>query len=425
MADEESTEKSSGSKAKLIQERRLKNIFARPRYAEPRHPIFSSPFARHISMKAFGPKKPRWYQSLTTAQLYLFKDIMNYVEVGRENFFRFNDFLGALQDFDPSITRSEVLDVIDNMEMNEFEELDFGKFLFLLAYRDQESRDYPENVEEKLSSKHVTPRQSLILSAIAYFVLIASPEEIERYYFQNTRRKATVLHHHLEATRLEGLTERQMEVKQRNAAKHLGPLFYLTGSPYALPVPFVPRFKKSKLFKELQKRRDTYPRSALPYAKRPIARPITPLKFRRELGQKAAFESKVDEMASLMNHGRIPLPQMRFPAEKLKQMRAGGYTVELKDYIMEKADEALKRFRRSLKETAVVYAKQNMKPMLREGFPTKYERDKFIEVYQRYLPIKVSDVKNCSLWVRPAGYRVSHDGKPLYPDKFAFGSKIP
>lgn len=68
---------------------------------------------------------------------------MNYVEVGRENYFRFNDFLDALQDFDPSITRSEVLDVIDNMEMNEFEELDFGKFLFLLAYKDQTSEDYP------------------------------------------------------------------------------------------------------------------------------------------------------------------------------------------------------------------------------------------------------------------------------------------
>ncbi|XP_055942989.1 uncharacterized protein LOC129972762 [Argiope bruennichi] len=275
MADEETVESpsrsrknlptSSSSTSKLVQEKRLKHIFARPRYGEPRHPIFSSPYARHISMRAFGPKKPRWYQSLTTAQLYLFRDIMNYVEVGRENYFRFNDFLEALQDLDPTITRSEVLAVIDKMEENEFEELDFGKFLFLLAYGDQDAENYPDDNEEKSPIKHVTVRQSLILSAIAYFVLIASPEEIERYYFQNTRRKATVLHHHMEATRLEGLSERQMEVKQLNAAKHLGPLYYLTGSPYALPVPFIPRFKKSKLYRELQRRKDTYPRSAHRY----------------------------------------------------------------------------------------------------------------------------------------------------------------
>ncbi|XP_055945867.1 uncharacterized protein LOC129976338 [Argiope bruennichi] len=130
-------------------------------------------------------------------------------------------------------------------------------------------------------------------------------------------------------------------------------------------------------------------------------------------------------MASKLNYGRIPLPEIRLPAEKLKQMRAKGYTVEVKDLIMEKADEALKKFRKCLKETAVVYAKRNMKPMLKDGFPTKYERDKFIEIYQRYLPIKLSDVKNYSLWVRPAGYPRARDGKPLYPDKFAFGSKIP
>ncbi|GFS75722.1 uncharacterized protein NPIL_67121 [Nephila pilipes] len=208
---------------------------------------------------AFGPKKPKWFKSLTTAQLYLFKDIMNYVEVGRENYFRFDDFLDALHDFDSTMTRSEVLNVIDNMNMNEFEELDFGKFLFLLAYRDQTSADYPDNIEENLSSKPVTPRQSLILSAIAYFVLIASPEEIARYYFQNTRRKATVLHHHMESTRLCGLTERQMEIKQQNGVRHLGPLYQLTGSPYALPVPFIPRFTRGKLYQEWMKR-PSYPK---------------------------------------------------------------------------------------------------------------------------------------------------------------------
>ncbi|PRD38278.1 UNVERIFIED_CONTAM: hypothetical protein NCL1_03939 [Trichonephila clavipes] len=46
------------------------------------------------------------------------------------------------------------------------------------------------------------------------------------------------------------------------------------------------------------------------------------------------------------------------------------------------------------------------------------------DIYQRYLPIKVSDMKNYSLWVRPAGYGVSYKGRPLYPDKFAFGRKI-
>lgn len=41
------------------------------------------------------------------------------------------------------------------------------------------------------------------------------------------------------------------------------------------------------------------------------------------------------------------------------------------------------------------------------------------------MPLELTDVKNFSLWVKPAGYGLKHDGKPLYPDKFAFGSKIP
>ncbi|GFY64158.1 uncharacterized protein TNIN_73801, partial [Trichonephila inaurata madagascariensis] len=345
----------------------------------PRHPIFSSPFARHISAMAFGPKKPKWYKMMTTAQLYLFKDIMNHVEVGRENYFRFNDFLESLQDFDPTTTRAEVLDVIDNMDMNEFEELDFGKFLFLLAYRDQSAEDYPDNIEERLSSKTVTPRQSLILSAIAFFVLIASPAEIQRYYFANTRRKATVLHHHMEAQKLCGLTERQMEVKQHNAARHLGPLYQLTGSPYALPVPFIPRFKQGQVYKEWKKRA-RYPTPILPFSKRPIARPIIPFKIRRELGEKITYDSELDELASKMKHGKIPLPLIRFPAAKLREMRETGYSVELKDYIMERAAFSLQKFKDKIKDAAVVYARKNIKPMLSEGFPTKHERDTFIEV---------------------------------------------
>ncbi|GFW25802.1 uncharacterized protein TNCV_1310621 [Trichonephila clavipes] len=214
-----------------------------------------------------------------------------------------------------------------------------------------------------------------------------------------------------------------MEVKQHNAARHLGPLYQLTGSPYALPVPFIPRFKQGQVYKEWKKRA-RYPTPILPFSKRPIARPIIPFKICRELGEKITYDSELDELASKMKHGKIPLPLLRFPAAKLMEMRETGYSVELKDYIMEKAAFSLKKFKDKIKDAAVVYARRNIKPMLREGFPTKHERDTFIEIYQRYLPIKVSDMKNYSLWVRPAGYGVSYKGRPLYPDKFAFGRKI-
>ncbi|GFS75725.1 uncharacterized protein NPIL_67131 [Nephila pilipes] len=74
----------------------------------------------------------------------------------------------------------------------------------------------------------------------------------------------------------------------------------------------------------------------LQLSKRPIARPIIPFKIRRELGEKITYDSELDELASKMKHGKIPLPKLRFPAEKLKQLREGGYTVELRDYIIEK-----------------------------------------------------------------------------------------
>lgn len=38
-----------------------------------------------------------------------------------------------------------------------------------------------------------------------------------------------------------GLTEKQMEEKQKTVQKHLPKLYAATGSPYALPVPFIPK----------------------------------------------------------------------------------------------------------------------------------------------------------------------------------------
>lgn len=62
--------------------------------------------------------------------------MVNFIEIGRQGIFYFDGFMEALQDLHPSITRAEVLDILENMEKNEFDELDFGKFLFLLAYKD-------------------------------------------------------------------------------------------------------------------------------------------------------------------------------------------------------------------------------------------------------------------------------------------------
>ncbi|KFM80720.1 hypothetical protein X975_04240, partial [Stegodyphus mimosarum] len=77
-----------------------------------------------------------------------------------------------------------------------------------------------------------------------------------------------------------------MEVKQRKAREELLPLFAATGSPYAAPVPFVPRFRNTKIYKEMTKRRLTSAKSAMPFAKKPIARPIKPIKMKREFGDK-------------------------------------------------------------------------------------------------------------------------------------------
>ncbi|GIY10950.1 hypothetical protein CEXT_94581, partial [Caerostris extrusa] len=53
--EDSSPSEAEKSEAKM-DERLLRHIFVRPRYAEPRHPILSSPYARHISLEAFGPK---------------------------------------------------------------------------------------------------------------------------------------------------------------------------------------------------------------------------------------------------------------------------------------------------------------------------------------------------------------------------------
>ncbi|GIY48614.1 uncharacterized protein CEXT_536491, partial [Caerostris extrusa] len=235
--------------------------------------------------------------------------------------------------------------------------------------------------------------------------LIASPEDIQRYYIQNTRRKATVLHHHLEETRLYGLTGRQMEIKQLRAAKNLGPLYYYTGSPYALPVPFCSHSTSDQSLD-----------------------PSCRLKSTDSLGKGSRSSRNGTNWRESDGSWKNTLPEMRFPKDKLERMKAEGYTVEMKDCMMERrkrfANEALTEFRRTLKEASVINARTNLKNMLRADFPTLSERDRFIEVYQRYLPIDVRDVRSYSLWVRPAGYQEALTNKPLYTDRFAFGSKL-
>ncbi|XP_054706518.1 uncharacterized protein LOC129216332 [Uloborus diversus] len=387
------------------------------------------PYKKQLLTPRMKKKRLEWarkYKIWTEEDRHcLFKDIMHYVEVGREGPFNLKSFSEALNDFEPSITATEVMEVLDSMEKNEFEELDFGKFLFLLAYKDHApTEEDPDDIDKKLSSKVVTARQCRLLSAISYFVLIASPEEIERFYFQNTRRKSTVLHHHLETTRLQGLTERQMEEKQLRARKNLAPLYKLTASPYASPVPFVPRFKKTKLYKELTDGQQSDVESNISKTKKKISRPIKPIKPKRELGEPWSFESEEDEICSQMHYGRIPLPEMKMPAKMLKDMRK-RCTVEHKDFIMNKSYEALADFKQRMKEAAVIYARKSLKPILKKDFRSKDEIDSFVQIYQKYLPLELSDVKDFSLWIQPGGYQKMNTKKSSFPNQFAFGSKIP
>ena len=80
----------------------------------------------------------------------------------------------------------------------------WNSFFAAEEYRSVQFYFILDDTEAILCTPTVTPRQSLILSAISYYVLIASPEEITRYYIASTRRKATVLHFHMEAARLVG-----------------------------------------------------------------------------------------------------------------------------------------------------------------------------------------------------------------------------
>lgn len=66
--------------------------------------------------------------------------MVNYVEIGRQGVFDFDLFMESLGDLLPGVTRAEVVDIFDSMEKEEFDELDFGKFLFLLACKDQQPR---------------------------------------------------------------------------------------------------------------------------------------------------------------------------------------------------------------------------------------------------------------------------------------------
>ena len=52
-----------------------------------------------------------------------------------------------------------------------------------------------------------------------------------------------------------------MEEKQKKASQHLGPLFALTGSPYACPVPFVPCTKQTKILREFTDKKLPRPKS--------------------------------------------------------------------------------------------------------------------------------------------------------------------
>ncbi|XP_015915004.3 uncharacterized protein [Parasteatoda tepidariorum] len=400
-----------------IEESRLRRVFRRPIHAEPRHPIYSSPYAKNISIRAFGPKKPRWFKFLNSTQLFLFKEILSQVMVARQGWFSLEEFVDTFKDFDPTVTRSEIVNTFDSMEKDEFEELDFGKFLFMLAYRDEAATTQSEDVDETVSSKVATPRQTLILSAIANYVLITSVEDIARFYTQTTRRKSTVLHHHLEATRLDALSEAEMEEKQLKASLNLKHLFDLTGSPYAQPVPFVPRFKQGKLYKEWKKSK--YPLPLIDHQ----PKSVIPISVKKKLKERTDLQSEIQQIINQMHQGRIPLPIMKFPKDKVKEMRR-SCTVELKDYIMNRAHQAKQDMRAQLKKAAVLHAKSALVNILLHGFSTEKEKDKFVDIYQRYLPLNEGDMKDFSLWVRPKGYQVKRDIRKVHPEKYAFGTKI-
>lgn len=75
--------------------------------------------------------------------------------------------------------------------------------------------------------------------------------------------------------------------------------------------------------------------SALPMNKKPIQRPVTPIKQSRELGEHVSYKTKDDKMFYDMHYGRIPMPKIKIPEKKRKEINK-KCTVEHKDYITRK-----------------------------------------------------------------------------------------
>ncbi|KAG8199085.1 hypothetical protein JTE90_016222 [Oedothorax gibbosus] len=340
----------------------LRNVFALPPNSTPKHPILSSPFARKICESAFSPRKPKWFKPLTFFQNHQFQEVLHQVEVAMKGNFRFSGFLGALQRFDPTVTRSEVTDILYDMEIEEQDagELDFGRFLFLLAYRN--ARKYEDYGKERVST---TPRQCLILSAIACFVSTVKLVDIEKYYLQNRSQKPEVLYQSLQAVRLAEKARRN-KVNQKLKQQYL-----LTDSPYAQPVAGAPSPIKKKQGK--QKR-----------------------KFDSKLGKASKKDLKYDnELENLKetNQVKLLLPNIHLKNEMLHNLQSREHAIKVQDldYLIQKDLDAKRSLKNRIKEAKIEYGKKYLGNILQDEFASKEDRDAFIKIYQRYFPMEISE----------------------------------
>ena len=77
--------------------------------------------------------------------------------------------------------------------------------------------------------------------------------------------------------------------------------------------------------------------------KKPIQRPIRPIKQTRNLGEHVIYKTKDDKTFYDMHYGRIPMPELNIP-EKIRKDINKKCTVEHKDYITKKVSLIMPNF---------------------------------------------------------------------------------
>eukprot|EP00794_Sanderia_malayensis_P017338 gene17338-19069_t len=242
--------KTPDNKDRILPRRGQKNGFASPA---------SDTLVKAISVEDFVPSDPalgppfpgvkepreentlqeevedaRIRNDMTEDEVAAFKEIFDMFDSNGGGTIGASDLDQALRSVDISLSKEEVAEIFDNMDIDGSGEIEFDEFLRLVANTER----FLQSIMSRGKDAESIPKENVLFDAIAMFMkksALASVNEIVRYYHNNAQRYSNphdIIGHYTAGARLIGLTQRQM----KRDIKKLTKITSDSKSPYAQPL---------------------------------------------------------------------------------------------------------------------------------------------------------------------------------------------